>query len=171
MTKYEDVRSSIGDGDLIFFRNSTSIPARLIKFFTKSEYNHCAIAFWMGSNGISNKQLFIVEQFPFGRRITKLSSYKNSHFDIIKAPVRWVEYANDILDGTGKVKYSYLDFASIYFREAFDIKITDFKGEVCSEMIGKILQRFRIIKDGLLSPGELVKQLVSANFPIKLSVN
>ena len=171
MATYEDIRLKIGDGDLIFFRNSNSFSAKLIKFFTKSDYNHCAIAFWMEAGGVFNRQLFVVEQYPFGRRITKLSSYKNKHFDIIGAPVEWGLYADELLNGTGSIQYSYLDFATIYLKESFDIKITDFKGEVCSEMIGKILQRFRIIKDGLLSPGELVKQLVSANFPIKLSVN
>lgn len=171
MATYEDVRLSIGNGDLIFFRNSDSISAKLIKFFTKSDYNHCAIAFWMQTEGVFDKQLFIIEQYPFGRRITKLSSYKNKHFDIVGAPIKWDLYANELLDGTGKISYSYLDLATIYLKESFDIKITDFKGEVCSEMIGKVLKSFKIIPDGLVSPGELLKALIIAKFPIKLSVN
>jgi hypothetical protein len=171
MLTYEQARNQIENGDLIFFKNSQTIVGKIIQYFGEGPYNHCAIAFWITSDNLENDRLFMVEQYAFGRRITKLSSFSTKQFDIIKAPVPWHFYCNELLNGVGKVPYSVMDYLTIFCNEKLGIKIKNFDGQVCSEMVATILKKYDIAKDLRVSPTGVVNTLISKGYPIALKVN
>jgi hypothetical protein len=168
---YEEARDNIKNGDFIFFRSKNAF-GKMMKLFTGSYYTHCAIAMWINVDGFVNDRLFIVEQYAFGRRITKLSSSHNKSFDIIASPIDWNLYCNDLLDGTAQVGYPILDYINVVLREKFGVKVFDAKGEVCSEMLEHLLETYTEYKDlDLLSPGTLRKFLLEKGYFLKAQVN
>ena len=142
---YDQARSMISDGDLVFVRGSWSKPLQsLIMWFTNSEYSHVGICFWIT---INNKQRLMIIEAQGGttRRILNLSFYQGHNMDLMKAPKPWIDYADDITSKIGLIPYGWLDAIYSGLREKIQKYIylppknLD-SGEICSEMIAKALK-------------------------------
>lgn len=135
---YEQARNVIQDGDLIFFKNGTTIWSDMTQALTKSPIFHCGIAFWI-RDPLYKSRLMVVEANVGGRRIVSLSSYQKHGMEVIASPADWVRHCDPILDNTGAVAYSKAEFVAIGLLEKFGIRFgkNDPLGEVCSEMIAE----------------------------------
>lgn len=163
MSKYNDIRSQIQDGDLIFFKNGKGIVSETIRYVTRSKYSHCGILFWMDvhNDAISDPRLCLIEQMAFNRRIVNMSAEVLKDFDIIRTPIKFSSYANKLIEGVGAVPYSIPDLLSIGLLEAFNIKTENHPGQVCSEMVGEIMKEAGLIKASFVSPKKLVQELLN----------
>jgi hypothetical protein len=73
---YEDVRSSIRDGDVLMYRGR-SLPSRLIQWATGSRYSHAGLAAWW------NGRLMVLEAVGKGVVVTPLSAnVRRYHGDV-----------------------------------------------------------------------------------------
>jgi hypothetical protein len=80
----------------------------------------------------------------------------------MKNPVQWDLYGPELVSKSGFIKYSYLDLSTIWVREQFGIKLKDYTGEVCSEMIAKILIKHGVqLKTSMVSPNQLYRDLTN----------
>ena len=169
--KYEDIRNQIKDGDIIFVGMiKGDWMHKVVRFVTKSEYVHAGIAFWMKSENGTDR-LFIVEAHGGGRRIVSLSSYSSRRILVVgNEMVPWSKIEPVALDKTGVVPYGYLDYIEVGLHELFGCKIRDYRGEICSEAVAKIIKEagYSDMRDVVVSPGQLLRDLVSATgFTIK----
>jgi hypothetical protein len=85
----------------------------------------------------------LIEQHRGGQRIINLSWYFDKRrpvIHVLRPYIPWESYKDNLLGKTGFVPYGYLDYVSIGLKEAFGLRIKDFKGEVCSEMIARCLR-------------------------------
>lgn len=164
---YEDFRSSIVSGDIVFFSGSDLILPKLIRAVTGSSYSHCAIAFTL--NVEDEDRVFVVEQHLGGQRIVNLSTYQFSHtITVLSSPIKWESYSKELLNRTGKIPYSFSDFVSIGIRESVGLKLKNYKGEVCSEMVAKVFISQGVkLSSSLISPGKLFLELTNLGFKLK----
>jgi hypothetical protein len=65
--RYDDVRSSIRDGDVIMYRGR-NLPSRVIQWATRSRYSHAGLAAWW------NGRLMVLEAVGKGVVVTPLSA-------------------------------------------------------------------------------------------------
>src|SRR5512143_49955 len=73
---YEDVRSSIRDGDVFMYR-VRNLPSRLIQWATRSRYSHAGLAAWW------NGRLMVLEAVGKGVVVTPLSAnVRHYHGDV-----------------------------------------------------------------------------------------
>lgn len=169
---YEQARNYVEDGDIIFVRKGTSIWSKLTQLVTKSDTYHCGIAFWV-RDPVYKSRLFIVEAHQGGRRIVSLSSYAQHPMDVIGSPISWEQYCDDLLDNTGLIPYSIVEYVWIGLLEKFRIrrKVDDF-GEVCSKMVAKYLVRGGIsLAETDISPGNLRSVLQREGYEIKFVID
>lgn len=167
---YEQARNVISDGDIVFVNNGKSIWSKLTQFVTSSETYHCGIAFWIRDSRYKSR-LMIVEANAQGRRIVTLSSYRAHDLEILGSPVDWEMHCDDILDNTGVVPYSFVEYVWIGLRELFGInRRKDDFGEVCSKMIAEYCKRagYSLVTD--VSPGKLKTELLALGFAHKCRV-
>lgn len=161
MAEYAIVRNDIKSGDIVAFKVSEYAPffSRILQIGTGKNIYHIGIAVWMeSSEGI--KRLFIIEASRGNRQIVPLSLYSREKMDVYACPVEFSKIAASAIEPIGNVKYAYKDLAAIWLKETFGIRIGNFPGEVCSEMV------YNIFKDGgydlgsgISSPYTLVKEL------------
>jgi len=158
---YDQARSLIIDGDIVFIKDSPSWVGSVIRFFTKSRYSHVGIAFWITTGGIT--RLMMVEaQGGSRRRIVNLSKYAGVELDIMKAPKPWPDVAPRALEHLSDVPYGYMEAAYIGIVEAmqqyFDVTLPrkNFNGEICSEFVARVLE----LPSQHVSPQALMDQLV-----------
>ncbi len=84
---YDDVRSSIKDGDVLMYRGR-NIPSRVIQWATRSRYSHAGLAAWW------NGRLMVLEAVGRGVVVTPLSAnVRHYHGD-----VEWFACVEDIPD-------------------------------------------------------------------------
>jgi len=153
---YSDVRDRIKNGDIVFLARGKKLSSKITQFFTGSPFFHVGIAFWITVDSLDTKRLFIVEANVGGRRIISLSSYAHYNMVVIENPAKWVSYCQDLLVKTGSVSYSYKDLLSIGLWETLQIKLKDYKGQVCSELISNTIRdNTELRPDQLISPGKL----------------
>ena len=172
VVEYEHARNYIENGDLIFFKNGGSIWSRMTQALTKSPIYHCGIAFWM-RDPLYQCRLFVVEASQGGRRIVSLSSYDKHEMDVIASPVDWIKHCDPVLDLTGRVPYSKLEFIAIGLLEAFGIRRRkDDVGEVCSKMIAEYCKSAGIeLPTTDISPAKLKTTLLELGFEQRCTVN
>lgn len=161
--KFED-RELVLDGDIIFVKNDPSLTSKIIRFFTKSKYSHCGIAFWIHSSG--TKRLMLVEaQNSTKRRIVNASNYDYVNLDIVSGQKPWCEIESDALMGLGLENYNVLEAVEIGTKEFmlkyFNINLPcskDKPGEICSQFIAKLqgLDNIMVSPEGLYC--ELLKK-------------
>lgn len=167
---YEQARNVISDGDIVFVNNGTSIWSKLTQLVTGSETYHCGIAFWIRDARYKSR-LMIVEANPSGRRIVSLSSYQAHDLEVLSSPVDWEMYCDPVLDNTGVIPYSIIEYVWIGLRELFNIyrRHDDF-GEVCSKMIAEYCKAggYNLVTD--ISPGKLKTTLLALGFGYKCKV-
>ena len=155
---YFEIRDTIKSGDIVFMKRRNgkfNFWHKLITLFTKGPFWHVGVAFWAIDKVSGIPRLYILEAYDGGRRIVNLGFYRNYELEVIESPREWTEYAEEALSRVGEVEYGYLDFIAIGLKEKFGIKLTNFKGEVCSEFVATLLN----LEDDLLSPNKLYEQL------------
>ncbi len=163
---YAEARDRIEDGDIIFPRNSHNVGGKICQWFTNSPYFHVAIAFWI-KDPRYNTKLCIVEEHMGGQRIVSLSAYSIYEMDIVKSPVPFSSYGEGLLDRTGYINYSYMDLIAIGLKEKFNYSWKNFSGEVCSEMVARVLREQGIELPDLISPAKLFNDLTTKGFEHK----
>ena len=168
LISYEEARKDIKDGDIVFV-SSSSIVARIIRFFTFSKYSHAGIAFWATVSG--RNRLFMVEaQGGAKRRIVNMSFYRGKRLEVVESPRQWSEYANQALDRLGEVEYGWLEAAYVGLRE-FLLKMTkyiklprlDMPGEICSVYLARMLD----LPPTNMSPQLLFEHLTKAGYKVR----
>lgn len=168
---YRDARMHIENGDIVFIRDKVGPIANLIRFFTKSNYSHAGISFWIEVAG--KQRLMMVEaQGGAKRRIVNISYYNNAHLDVFTAPKEWNDVGHYALDKLSKVQYGYFEAIYVGIREFllkyFDVKLpsADLPGEICSEFIANIYQ----LPKKHISPQLLFEQLIELGYEVKIEV-
>jgi hypothetical protein len=84
---YDDVRSSIKDGDVIMYRGR-NLPSRLIRWATRSRYSHAGLAAWW------NRRLMVLEAVGKGVVVTPLSTKVRQYH----GAVEWFTCVEDIAE-------------------------------------------------------------------------
>lgn len=168
---YEEARSKIEDGDIVFIRDKVGPVVSLIRFFTRSKYSHVGIAFWIKTAG--KKRLMVVEaQGGSKRRIVNISYYNMINLDVFTAPKPWSEVGHNALSKLSQVDYGYLEAIYVGIREFllqyFNIKIpaADLHGEICSEYVANVYN----LPENHISPNLLLKQLIELGYDYKIKV-
>jgi hypothetical protein len=168
---YLEARSQIQNGDIIFFGKSKQIFSQFESLWCDSPYTHAAIAFRIPMG--DTDRVFVVEQHSGGQRIVNMASYMSDRklVEVIKAPISWDLYGDDLLSGTGFLEYAYTALPAIGIREKFGLKFNDAKGEVCSEMVARVLVSCGVkIPTTQVSPGMLLKHLLNLGFKSRLTI-
>jgi hypothetical protein len=120
--KYFEYRDKIQTGDLLQFA-ATDIVSRIIRFKTKSDISHSAMAFWMKSP-VGTQRLFILEGVAFGAYPVFLSNryaWYLPHGDIYWHKMKpqyqqiGIVAADRMLEKTGTY-YDYLDLIKQAFK-------------------------------------------------------
>jgi hypothetical protein len=172
---YKECRDKISTGDVVFFKNGTTLASKLTQFITRSPFYHVGIAFWVHDPQYEPR-LLIVEAHTGGRRIVSLSSYVGKAMSVLEVDNKWMALCDDILDNTGAVPYGYSNYVQIGLKELFGLKpyisrkISAIRGEVCSELTAKYLRDSGLSVSGSVSPGELYRELVSLNTKVKFEI-
>lgn len=157
MTKYDEIRAMIQDGDMIAVRDSDSILGKLTQFFTRDDETHTGVAVWI------DQRLFMADLNSGRNGLHAVSQLKN--FDVYEPPAGLsrerirTSVFNWLAD---RREYGILAFLVIGFRSFFKIreKMQWRRAVVCS---GGSVQIF--VDAGwpeqvtLLSPGELAAKL------------
>ena len=166
---YEEARALIRTGDIVFLGGAKSLFSWLITAVTRSVFSHCGIACWLSDEDGAVPTLFILEASAGGRRLVSMSHYGlRRPMTVIASPLGWENYREDLINGTGRVPYGYLDLIGIGLKETFKLKTKDFDGEVCSEMVAATLNRHGYSLDELQSPGTLYKSLLKKGCSIRV---
>lgn len=155
---YSEARKSIENGDIVFMAGDKSLIGKIIALVTKSDIYHVGIACWMQApNG--KDILCSVEQWYGGRRIVNLAHYAyGSKLYVVKNPVqRFSSYMDELIENTGSA-YGNVDFINAGVYDLFGIKSKNRNGEICSEMIMRIINRhLNTNKYTVISPARLFK--------------
>jgi hypothetical protein len=165
---YINVRDTIKDGDIVFFKPATFL-GKLIPFFTGGIVSHCGFAVWVTKSS-GGKRLMIIEGFAGGCRVVNMSVYAKRFVCALETSINWSEVEDYAYDKAGEVQYGYLDFIWIWLRELFvkldwitlSKKIPDAPGEVCSQLVADVLIRANTYVDlqtSLISPHALLEYL------------
>jgi len=172
LSTYQEQRSNIQDGDIVFIHKKHTIVSYLIATITRSQFTHVGIAFWMRVQGTTQRRLMIAEaQRLTKRRIINMSYYSERKMTIVASPKDWIGYSDEALAHLGQINYSWLDVFYIGFREFFskwiDIKHRNFSGEICSEYVAKLMGLDEIS----VSPQLLYTKLIDLGNKLKLKIN
>lgn len=166
--KYADVRDSIESGTVVFFE-AVSWKAKIISLFTGGTVSHCGLATWIyDSQG--DRRLMLIESTSGGARVVNLSSYLGRDMTFVKVQgFNWINSEHYALDKTGHDPYGYKDFLMIGLKSILvrmgwadlSLKVNNYKGEVCSEMVSDVLMRDGIaLPSTMLSPQDLLDWLL-----------
>lgn len=155
---YDEMRSQVQDGDLIFLRvDEKNFLSRLTSWFTRSQYTHVAFVFWY------KQRLMMVESTTKGGiRIVQASTYRKREIDLLPAPLPWSQIEDLALSRSGTADYGWFSASYIGIREFF---FTHFdvllpvnrrnRNKACSEFVAEVLR----LPDVDISPGMLYRQL------------
>lgn len=176
MQTYQQAREQIENGDIVFVHGKKSnIVQRAIMFFTKSQYSHVGIAFWMiPSQTNGHERLMIVEaQGGARRRILNMAYYQGRDLDVYEPRLPWTQTHEQALKRLGKVSYGWLDAFYVGLRESlmtyFKIRLPKkdvSEGEICSEFVAKVNQ----FQATVVSPEYLSNMLKSEGKQIKIKI-
>jgi len=87
ISRYEEVRLQIKNGDVIMYEGKSMVP-KLVSWFTRSPYSHAGIAVWW------NERLMVMEATMRGVRVMPLSRNIFKH----KGKVEWFTSKQEISD-------------------------------------------------------------------------
>lgn len=173
LSSYREGRDLIENGDILAFHTTAESPLgpKIVSLFTGYSIYHVGFAIWLYSTE-GDRRLFIVEANKGNRQIIPLSLYAGERIDVFKCPVKFSKISSQMLDKIGYVKYSYFDLPIIWLRERFGIRLPNQQGEVCSEMIAKILEEADIrFENTLMSPGKLIEKLSQKGIELRISLD
>lgn len=169
--KYSEARKLIKTGDIVFVNGVTTV-GRIIEYFTNSKYSHVGIAVWSMIEG-QHRLLMLEAQAQTTRRVLNLSYYSNCTFDVVGAPVNWIEYGPAALKGVGRHRYSYTQALYTGLRDVmnrqFHITLPKlkFSGEICSEFVARCLN----LPNTQVSPQDVFIMLQQGGHLISVSVD
>ncbi len=157
---YEDVRSSIKDGDVLMYRGR-NIPSRVIQWATRSRYSHAGLAAWW------NGRLMVLEAVGRGVVVTPLSSnVRRYHGD-----VEWFTCVENIPDADRHrmIKFAQQELGKEYARWkaiALGLRILFLKGEKQRDELRRARQLFcsHYVAEVYNSVGKDLKRGVSDRF-------
>lgn len=163
---YDQARSVIEDGDVVFIHGSWSDPIQaIIMLFTASPFSHVCIAFWTDIG--PHRRLMCVEaQTKVKRRILSLGFYDNLNMTVVAAPLPWKQVQADALSQVGKVHYGLKEamYTGIY---EFVLRLTGIKlpmrpltREYCSAMVADVYR----MPNNCGSPQSLYEQLLTVSY-------
>ncbi len=171
---YEEARQLIQSGDVVLMGKDNSPISAWVAWWTGSPYSHAAIALRLYYLDHPDKyRIFVIEQHTGGQRIVNLSSYTTikRQIDVIESPTDWNMYGEDLMDKCGSIAYAYEALVTIGLREKFGLKFSDTKGEVCSEMVAKVLKQQGVpLTSEHISPGVLYKELLNLGFKTRANI-
>lgn len=170
---YEKIRDDIRNGDFVFFK-AESLKQRFICWFTGGKHSHCGIANWV-TDDLGKRRLMLIESFVGGCRMVTMSSYASRAMNVVSVKgMKWSEQSEYVTAKTGKVHYGAFDFITIGlrdllvrlgFHDGFIFQyLPNGEGEVCSEMLADVLQRFQKIETTMISPAHLYKDLFEQGY-------
>jgi hypothetical protein len=168
--KYEEGRELIQTGDIVFVKKKKTLISKLIAWVTGGDLTHVGIACWMYNDKIKTKRLFILEAQRFTRRrILTLSYYKDRGLVVLTPLVPFEQSYDNILQGIGKSKYSWLSVLYVGLRELLNgkLKSKDFSGEICSELVA----RSQNLDDVAVSPQKLHDILIEKGSKVRVVIN
>jgi hypothetical protein len=155
MKTYEEIRSTITSGNVVFFKEQAGWikhPIQsIISLATKyKQYNyvHCGIVFWIQPSPECEPRLMVVEaQGGADRRILNLSYYKDRPMVILTNTnaTQWSEAQLTALGHLGLVPYGWSDaiyagIRSFAFNHLhFTLPARNFPGQICSEFAAREL--------------------------------
>ena len=87
ISRYEEVRPQIKNGDVIMYEGKSMVP-KLVSWFTRSPYSHAGIAVWW------NERLMVMEAVMQGVRVAPLSRNIYQH----KGNVEWFSCRKEIAE-------------------------------------------------------------------------
>lgn len=153
MLRYQQIRSQIRTGDLLFWSGS-DLVSKVIKFLTHSDYSHVGMA-W-----VSAGRVFVMEAFPPSVRILPASS---------KPPFYWVpmfglseEALNFAMKHVGD-PYSRLDAIKAYFK----LRLPKGSWE-CAEYVARIYKHDNIpMTLNKYTPGDIMNWCKKLNLKVK----
>ncbi len=157
---YEDVRSSIRDGDVLMYRGR-NLPSRLIQWATGSRYSHAGLAAWW------NGRLMVLEAVGKGVVVTPLSAnVRRYHGD-----VEWFTCVEDIPepDRNRMIEFAQQELGKEYARwkaMKFGLRILFQKGEKQRDELRRARQLFcsQYVAEVYNSVGKDLKRGVSDRF-------
>lgn len=117
---YKTARPLIQTGDTIAIKGRSGLFAFLTRFFTRSDYTHIGIAFWMGS------VLWLFEINSGKNHAVPLSQLSHVDFDVFKRPEELLPIAvlHSVWDNLrSKVDYGFLAIPVIGLLDFLKIKL------------------------------------------------
>jgi hypothetical protein len=141
---YEEARSVVKDGDIVFINGQWNDPIEaVVMFFTASMFSHVCIAFWATTP--QGKLLLCVEaQGSTRRRIFPLSFYSDNLLTVVAAPRPWKTVEAFALSKVGKAEYGMVEAMYVGVRE-FILRHTGYKlparfnnKEYCSTFVAAV---------------------------------
>lgn len=158
---YDQVRTHIQDGDVVFMEGSWSRPFEaLVMFATRSRFSHVGVAFSIGE-GAEKRWMLVESQFLTKRRIVNLSFYDDQKMVVVPGPISWGEIRDEALKRVGKARYGNFQALYIGVRELLlkylNIRIAplNLPNDVCSEFVAKLYK----LPETAISPQVLFEQL------------
>ena len=153
MNNYEDYKTNIKSGDVLFFTGTgvgstvDQIYSKIIRTFTSHSYHHVGVALAIGG------RYFIVEAIPPLIRIYPLS--KKGDFYHVETDIQWSDTLESKLLSYVGNQYSFKDAFLSYFSKPKD------NGEwQCVEMTKDFLCAAGIYTGESYIPGELAETLM-----------
>lgn len=160
---YEQVRSVIQNGDVVFLHGSWKSPTQaLVMLLTGSIFSHVCIAFWV-KIGETERLMCVEAQGSTRRRILTMSFYDNRTFTVLPCIKRWTDIEDKVLDRVGKAKYNPLEAIYVGIREFvlrvlhIKLPIINLNNEICSEFVASVLE----LPETEISPQLLYDELSS----------
>ena len=158
---YDQARSIIKDGDIVFVGGSTtSFIDHIIAVVTGSPFSHVCIAFWVTVGGTS-RLLCVEAQGGTTRRIVNLSYYSNKDIVVVIPPPSWEIACDPALSKVAVASYGWDDAAYVglsdFLLKRFNIKLPkrNLDNEICSEFVANVYH----LANTCVSPGDLYKEL------------
>lgn len=165
---YDQARSLIQTGDTIAVKGKSGLLALATAFFTRSEYTHVGIAFWMGG------ALWMFEINSGRNHAIPLSQLRDTDFDVFCRPAELSEESilhSVLANLRDKVDYGFLAIPVIGLLEYLKIKLVVNwrKVLVCSGIAVKVYEdagwpaRSRVISPRALTEMLTLRLPVSAH--------
>ncbi len=170
---YEEARTDVQDGDVVFVHGSKFRPLQyIVMYFTDSPFAHVGLAFWVTLEGGERRLMMVEAQGGSRRRMINMSTYRDRNIDVIKAPRPWEEISQEALDRErlGRSKYGWFDAVYIGLREKLSryirLPVTHFSGEICSEFVARLQEMPKV----RVSPQRLWEEFLCEGEQVRLRV-
>ena len=160
---YEQARTVITDGDIVFIHGSWRDPLQaIIMLFTASPFSHVCVAFWV-ETGIGRRLMCVEAQAKARRRILTMGYYEDSEMTVLAAPLPWQDVRASALSRVGKAHYGLAEAMYVGIcefvkrRTGIKLPMRPVSREYCSTFVADMYQL--PVRTG--SPQALYEQLLT----------